>query len=139
MAQEEEGLGFCNITKCCSEVCPENIHITDNAISPMKERVVDTKYDPVVFLGRKRGRFKAETRPAVGPAAGLGPSPIKHPAPPAPAEAVATKVAPAKKAVAKKAVAKKAAPAKAVVKKAPAKAVAKKAAPAKKAPAKKAR
>jgi succinate dehydrogenase / fumarate reductase iron-sulfur subunit len=95
MAQEEEGLGFCNITKCCSEVCPENIHITDNAIIPMKERVVDTKYDPVVFLGRKIGLFKAETRPAVGPAAGLGPSPIKHPAPPAPAEAVATKVAPA--------------------------------------------
>ena len=40
------GLGFCNITKCCTEVCPEHIKITDNAIIPMKERVVDVKYDP---------------------------------------------------------------------------------------------
>ena len=41
------GLGFCNITKCCTEVCPEHIKITDNALIPMKERVVDRKYDPV--------------------------------------------------------------------------------------------
>ena len=40
-AQEEHGLGYCNITKCCTEVCPEHIKITDNAIIPMKERVVD--------------------------------------------------------------------------------------------------
>src|SRR5580704_11225701 len=46
MVQEEEGLGLCNITKCCTEVCPEHIKITDNAIIPMKERVVDRKYDP---------------------------------------------------------------------------------------------
>jgi succinate dehydrogenase / fumarate reductase, iron-sulfur subunit len=52
-AQEEHGLGFCNITKCCTEVCPEHIHITDNALIPMKERVVDRKYDPVVWLGNK--------------------------------------------------------------------------------------
>ena len=52
-AQEEHGLGFCNITKCCSEVCPEHIKITDNALIPMKERVVDRKYDPVVWLGNK--------------------------------------------------------------------------------------
>jgi succinate dehydrogenase / fumarate reductase iron-sulfur subunit len=45
-AQEEHGLGMCNITKCCTEVCPEHIRITDNAIIPMKERVVDIKYDP---------------------------------------------------------------------------------------------
>ncbi len=45
-AQEEHGLGMCNITKCCTEVCPEHIKITDNAIIPMKERVVDIKYDP---------------------------------------------------------------------------------------------
>ncbi len=38
--------GMCNITKCCTEVCPEGIKITDNAIIPMKERVVDRKYDP---------------------------------------------------------------------------------------------
>jgi succinate dehydrogenase / fumarate reductase iron-sulfur subunit len=53
------GLGMCNITKCCTEVCPEHIHITDNAIIPMKERVVDARYDPVAWLGRKiLGRSK---------------------------------------------------------------------------------
>jgi len=51
--QEQAGLGLCNITKCCTEVCPEHIKITDNAIIPMKERVVDTKYDPLVWLGNK--------------------------------------------------------------------------------------
>lgn len=51
--QDEHGLGYCNITKCCSEVCPENIHITDNALIPMKERVVGRRYDPVVWLGNK--------------------------------------------------------------------------------------
>ena len=45
--------GFCNITKCCTEVCPEHIKITDNAIIPMKERVVDRRYDPLVWLGNK--------------------------------------------------------------------------------------
>ena len=53
MAQEEHGLGMCNITKCCTEVCPEHIKITDNAIIPMKERVVDVKYDPLRWLGSK--------------------------------------------------------------------------------------
>ncbi|HEU5268645.1 MAG TPA: succinate dehydrogenase/fumarate reductase iron-sulfur subunit [Jatrophihabitans sp.] len=52
-AQEVDGLGYCNITKCCTEVCPEHIKITDNALIPMKERVVDTKYDPLVWLGNK--------------------------------------------------------------------------------------
>jgi succinate dehydrogenase / fumarate reductase, iron-sulfur subunit len=52
-AQEAHGLGYCNITKCCTEVCPESIRITDNALIPMKERVVDTKYDPLVWLGNK--------------------------------------------------------------------------------------
>jgi succinate dehydrogenase / fumarate reductase iron-sulfur subunit len=56
--QEQGGLGLCNITKCCTEVCPENIKITDNAIIPMKERVVDVKYDPVRFLGRGRRKAK---------------------------------------------------------------------------------
>ncbi len=77
MAQEDEGLGYCNITKCCTEVCPEGIHITDNGIIPLKERVVDTKYDPV-FLGLRIGRRK-DRRP-VGPAGGNGASPIKRPA-----------------------------------------------------------
>jgi len=53
MAQDEHGLGFCNITKCCTEVCPEHIHITDNALIPLKERVVDVKFDPLVRLSSK--------------------------------------------------------------------------------------
>ncbi|AFM15071.1 succinate dehydrogenase and fumarate reductase iron-sulfur protein [Mycolicibacterium chubuense NBB4] len=52
-AQEVHGLGYCNINKCCTEVCPEHIKITDNALIPMKERVADRKYDPVVWLGDK--------------------------------------------------------------------------------------
>ena len=47
LLKEEMGIGYCNITKCCTEVCPEDIHITDNAIIPLKERVVDDFYDPV--------------------------------------------------------------------------------------------
>ena len=52
-AQQEHGLGLCNITKCCTEVCPEHIKITDNALIPLKERVVDHSYDPLVWLGSK--------------------------------------------------------------------------------------
>ena len=55
VTKEQAGLGFCNITKCCTEVCPEGIHITDNAIIPMKERIVDKSYDPLVWLGNKIG------------------------------------------------------------------------------------
>ena len=51
--REQGGLGYCNITKCCTEVCPEHIHITDNAIIPLKERVADVHWDPVRFVGRK--------------------------------------------------------------------------------------
>jgi succinate dehydrogenase / fumarate reductase, iron-sulfur subunit len=58
--QEHGGLGLCNITKCCTEVCPESIKITDNGIIPMKERVVDVKYDPVRFFRRGRNRAKQE-------------------------------------------------------------------------------
>ncbi len=51
------GVGYCNITKCCTEVCPEHIRITDNGIIPMKERVVDRYYDPVMMLWNKvRGK-----------------------------------------------------------------------------------
>ncbi len=46
-------IGLCNITKCCTEVCPEHIHITDNGIIPLKERVVDEYYDPVMWVMRK--------------------------------------------------------------------------------------
>jgi succinate dehydrogenase / fumarate reductase iron-sulfur subunit len=47
--RKTDGIGYCNITKCCTTVCPESITITDNAIIPLKERVVDQAYDP---LGR---------------------------------------------------------------------------------------
>ena len=53
IAQDDFGLGLCNITKCCTDVCPEHIKITDNALIPMKERVADRKYDPITFLGMK--------------------------------------------------------------------------------------
>ena len=48
-----EGIGYCNITKCCTKVCPESITITDNAIIPLKERVVDEFYDPIKKLLRR--------------------------------------------------------------------------------------
>lgn len=47
--KQQHGVGLCNITKCCTKVCPEGITITDNAIIPLKERVADRFYDP---LGR---------------------------------------------------------------------------------------
>jgi succinate dehydrogenase / fumarate reductase iron-sulfur subunit len=50
--KKQHGIGYCNITKCCTKVCPENITITDNAIIPLKERVVDRFYDPVKRLLR---------------------------------------------------------------------------------------
>jgi succinate dehydrogenase / fumarate reductase iron-sulfur subunit len=50
--REHHGIGYCNITKCCTKVCPEHITITDNAIIPLKERVVDRYYDPVKKLLR---------------------------------------------------------------------------------------
>ena len=50
--KDTHGVGYCNITKCCTKVCPENITITDNAIIPLKERVVDQLYDPVAKLLR---------------------------------------------------------------------------------------
>ena len=53
LVQEQQGLGLCNITKCCTEVCPEGIHITDNGIIPLKERVVDRRYDPLRGLTRR--------------------------------------------------------------------------------------
>ncbi len=46
------GIGYCNITKCCTKVCPEGITITDNAIIPLKERVIDQLYDPVAKMFR---------------------------------------------------------------------------------------
>jgi succinate dehydrogenase / fumarate reductase iron-sulfur subunit len=48
----KHGIGYCNITKCCTKVCPEGITITDNAIIPLKERVVDEHFDPLRKLFR---------------------------------------------------------------------------------------
>ena len=60
--RDAAGVGLCNITKCCTEVCPEHIRITDNGIIPMKERMVDDHFDPIVWLLRKfRGQ---RTEPA---------------------------------------------------------------------------
>jgi succinate dehydrogenase / fumarate reductase iron-sulfur subunit len=50
--RQAHGIGFCNITKCCTNVCPEKITITDNAIIPLKERVADKFYDPLMKLFR---------------------------------------------------------------------------------------
>jgi succinate dehydrogenase / fumarate reductase, iron-sulfur subunit len=71
LLRQRMGLGLCNITKCCTEVCPEHIKITDNAIIPLKERVVDASYDPLAWLGRKitrRTRRSAEEAAADAPA-----------------------------------------------------------------------
>jgi succinate dehydrogenase / fumarate reductase, iron-sulfur subunit len=56
--KEAHGIGYCNITKCCTNVCPEGIKITDNAIIPLKERVVDRHFDPLGALVRlvRRGK-----------------------------------------------------------------------------------
>jgi succinate dehydrogenase / fumarate reductase, iron-sulfur subunit len=63
--RKEFGSGMCNITRCCTEVCPEHINITDNGIIPLKERVVDRYFDPIAMIGRKlfgiRKRTKSES------------------------------------------------------------------------------
>jgi succinate dehydrogenase / fumarate reductase, iron-sulfur subunit len=51
--RQAHGIGYCNITKCCTKVCPEHITITDNAIIPLKERVVDEFFDPLGWLWKK--------------------------------------------------------------------------------------
>ena len=53
LLKNKMGLGTCNITKCCTEVCPENIRITDNAIIPLKERVADRFFDPLRWAWQK--------------------------------------------------------------------------------------
>ena len=50
--KEVHGIGYCNITKCCTKVCPEGITITDNAIIPLKEHVIDQLYDPIAKVFR---------------------------------------------------------------------------------------
>ena len=62
-AADSAGLGLCNIIKCCAGVCPEGIHRTDNARIPPKERVVNRRYDPLVWLGNKIRRRDASVTP----------------------------------------------------------------------------
>jgi len=62
--RREQGIGYCNITKCCTKVCPEGITITDNAIIPLKERVVDEFFDP---LGKLLRVFRRPGGDAHGP------------------------------------------------------------------------
>ena len=57
--KDSGGIGYCNITKCCTEVCPEHIKITDNAIIPLKERMVDQYFDPIrIVADRLRRKTK---------------------------------------------------------------------------------
>src|SRR5262245_61928719 len=68
LLKDELNIGLCNITKCCTEVCPEHIHITDNGIIPLKERVVDEFYDPLLWVMRKifgNGKAKRVSLPVV--------------------------------------------------------------------------
>jgi succinate dehydrogenase / fumarate reductase iron-sulfur subunit len=95
------GVGYCNITKCCTEVCPEHIKITDNAIIPLKERVADEFYDPIQWVWRKlRGQPDAPKRSELpvlqaipGPASGADSESVQPmhapegPTPPAPKRA----------------------------------------------------
>jgi succinate dehydrogenase / fumarate reductase iron-sulfur subunit len=67
--KHEGGIGYCNITKCCEELCPEHIHITDNAIIPLKERVADDYFDPVRSVVRRIfGLKRTKPLPAGNPA-----------------------------------------------------------------------
>ena len=76
--RKEFGSGLCNITRCCTEVCPEHIGITDNGIIPLKERVVDRYFDPIAIVGRKllgirrRTKTRSEEGGAAAPAAPAG-------------------------------------------------------------------
>jgi succinate dehydrogenase / fumarate reductase iron-sulfur subunit len=79
MMKDELGLGYCNVTRCCTEVCPEHIVITDNGIIPLKERVADEFYDPLRWLARKVFRRKDKRSLPVVPG--------HKPAAPPPAEA----------------------------------------------------
>ncbi len=65
MMKDDFGLGLCNITKCCTEVCPEHIQITDNGIIPIKERVADDNYDPVRWLLSKFSGKKKKSLPVI--------------------------------------------------------------------------
>src|SRR5678809_1249623 len=77
--RKEFGSGMCNITRCCTEVCPESIGITDNGIIPLKERVVDRYFDPIAIVGRKLFGIRRRTQ-ARGEEAGATAAPLPAPA-----------------------------------------------------------
>jgi hypothetical protein len=79
MIREEAGVGVCNITKCCTEVCPEHIKITDNGIIPLKERVADIYFDPVMWAARKISRSQSSKVPAPTRAPGTLDPPVTGP------------------------------------------------------------
>jgi len=90
--KEVGGVGYCNITKCCTEVCPEHIKITDNAIIPLKERVADEFYDPIQWVWRKlRGTPDAPMRTELPVLQGM---PSGGAAPAAPGESTQPMAAP---------------------------------------------
>jgi succinate dehydrogenase / fumarate reductase iron-sulfur subunit len=70
------GVGMCNITKCCQEVCPEHIKITDNAIIPLKERLATEYHDPVVWVARKLRPKPAEELAELKPPERFGPQDV---------------------------------------------------------------
>ena len=74
LVKDEFKIGCCNITKCCSEVCPESIHITDNGIIPLKERVADDYFDPVRWVASKMSG-EAEEAEGQAPGASAGSAP----------------------------------------------------------------
>ena len=65
--KEDFGSGMCNITRCCTDVCPEHINLTDNGIIPLKERVIDRYYDPLTIIGRKLFGKKKKKLPPIKP------------------------------------------------------------------------
>lgn len=65
--KEDFGSGMCNVTRCCTDVCPEHINITDNGIIPLKERIIDRYYDPVTIIGRKLFGKKKKKLPPIKP------------------------------------------------------------------------
>lgn len=63
--KEDFGSGMCNITRCCTDVCPEHINLTDNGIIPLKERIVDRYYDPITIIWRKLFGKKKKKLPPI--------------------------------------------------------------------------
>jgi succinate dehydrogenase / fumarate reductase iron-sulfur subunit len=80
--KEDAGAEYCNITKCCTEVCPEHIKITDNSIIPLKERIADRYYDPIRllwgWLRRRTGREPSRTRRPVAVGSRAVETPAEH-------------------------------------------------------------